>query len=293
MKESLKNGSVAQNYENRLMSIVGMCLSDLLTVEYQRAIGWIQSIVEPYVIKLSELAQLKQTDKSTQSMTCHILNLLSQLMSSLIQRQQNQNTNDMINNDSTASSVQDINSSFQSNIGAGGASGGNGASDERAIVNSILIRLIPIYKQIISRNLPSDLIIIDKLFESISVTLSSNISSSSPQPENEATEIILNELIQMFYILNENSWRRFAYEVCRQVLIIWWKNDKYKPNLENLFLYSYQNAMKLMSRGEFSKDSVNKQKLIFFIFFLNYLKTWHGFTITLMLSNNILLVLPK
>lgn len=222
-----------------------MCLSDLLIVEYQKSIIWLQNIVEPYIIKLGELAQLKQTDKNTQSLTCHILNLLSQLMSSLIQRQQNHNSTDIMTaNDSTVSSV---NTSFQ--IGSSHGAMINSTNDERAIVNSILIKLIPIYKQIISRNLSTDLIIIDKLFESISVTLSSNIASSNPQPENEITESILNELVQMFYILNENSWRKFAYEVCRQILIIWWKNDKYKNNLTNLFLFSYQNAMKLMTRG--------------------------------------------
>ncbi|RNA37481.1 importin-13 isoform X1 [Brachionus plicatilis] len=241
--EALKAGFVAQNYENRIMSIIGMCLSDLLIVEYQKSINWLQSIVEPYILKLGELAQLKQIDKNTQSLTCHILNLVSQLMSSLIQRQQNHNSTDIMANDSTASSV---NTSFQ--VGNGHGAIVNTSNDERAIVNSLLIKLIPIYKQIISRNLSTDLIIIDKLFESISVTLSSNIACSNPQPENEITEAILNELIQMFYILNENSWRKFAYEVCRQILIIWWKNDKYKNNLSNLFLFSYQNAMKLMTR---------------------------------------------
>ncbi|CAF0805984.1 unnamed protein product [Brachionus calyciflorus] len=244
-QEALKSCTVAQNYEIRLMSIIGMCLSDLLSVEYQRAINWLQNIVEPYIIKLTELSQLKQTDKNTQSATCHILNLLSQLMSSLIQRSQNHNSTDlMAANDSTASSV---NTSFQIGMTPSGT-GLNSSNDERVIVNSLLIKLIPIYKQIISRNLPNDLIVIDKLFESISVTLSSNLASNTPQPENEITEAILNELIQMFYILNENSWRRFAYEVCRQILIIWWKNDKYKSNLENLFHFSFQNAMKLMSK---------------------------------------------
>jgi len=90
--------------------------------------------------------------------------------------------------------------------------------------------------------------IIDKLFESISVTLSSSISSSQPQTANESMEQYLNDLIEMFYALNENAWRRFAFEVCRQILIIWWKADKYKPVLQNLFLFSNQNAMKLMQK---------------------------------------------
>ena len=58
-----------------------------------------------------------------------------------------------------------------------------------------------------------------KLFESISVTLSSSISSSQPQTANESMEQYLNDLIEMFYALNENAWRRFAFEVCRQVSV--------------------------------------------------------------------------
>ena len=61
-------------------------------------------------------------------------------------------------------------------------------------------------------------------------------------------ECLLNELVEMFYMLNENSWKRYAYEVCRQLIIIYWKNDKYKMMLENLFIYSYQNTMKLTQR---------------------------------------------
>ena len=164
MKEALKRGSVAQNYENRLMSIIGMCLSDLLIVEYQKSINWLQNIVEPYIVKLTELSQIKQADKNAQQTTCHILNLLSQLMQSLIQRQQNHNSTDIMTaNDSTVSSV---NTSFQIGMPSVNASL-NSSNDERAIVNSLLIKLIPIYKQIISRNLPNDLIIVDKLFESI------------------------------------------------------------------------------------------------------------------------------
>ena len=33
-----------------------------------------------------------------------------------------------------------------------------------------------------------------------------------------------------------------------QILIIWWKNDRFKPILKDLFLYSNQNAMKLMQK---------------------------------------------
>ncbi len=39
-------------------------------------------------------------------------------------------------------------------------------------------------------------------------------------------EPYLNDLIGMFYALNENAWRRFAFEVCRQVN----KIDCYKKN---------------------------------------------------------------
>lgn len=123
-----------------------------------------------------------------------------------------------------------------------------GTTEEKTIVNSILIKLLPIYKCFIRRNLPTDLIIIDKLFESISVTLSSSIPNNNPQVGNESMEPYLNDLIEMFYALNENSWRRFAFETCRQILIIWWKNDKFKPVLQNLFIFSNQNAMKLMQK---------------------------------------------
>ena len=43
------------------------------------------------------------------------------------------------------------------------------------------------------------------------------MSSSQPQIGNESMEQYLNDLIEMFYALNENAWRRFAFEVCRQV----------------------------------------------------------------------------
>ena len=110
-----------------------------------------------------------------------------------------------------------------------------GSHDEKAIVNSILIKLLPLYKQIITRNLPTDLTVIDKLFESISVTLSSSISNTDPQDGNESIEPYLNDLIGMFYALNENSWRRYAFETCRQVnshfsqvyLPYFWKNKPF------------------------------------------------------------------
>lgn len=199
------------------MSIIGMCLSDLLTMDYQRSIGWLQVILEPYLMKLDELAQLKQTDKVTQSMTCHMLNLLSQFMSSLIQRQQSHANNDLIATNSTGSSFQDMNNSFTG--GAAGASS-SGNMSEKAIVNSILIKLMPIYKQIITRNLPTDCVIIDKLFESVSVILTSNISTSTNSIAAEVNEIdvIFNNLVEMLYCLNEESWRRYAYEVSRQVI---------------------------------------------------------------------------
>jgi hypothetical protein len=56
-----------------------------------------------------------------------------------------------------------------------------------------------------------------KLFESISVTLASSLANNSPSSGNESMEPYLNDLIGMFYALNENAWRRFAFEVCRQV----------------------------------------------------------------------------
>ena len=34
------------------------------------------------------------------------------------------------------------------------------------------------------------------------------------------------------------------------MLVIWGKHEKYKVVLENLFVYSHQNAMKLISRGK-------------------------------------------
>lgn len=264
-QECLKMGTNSPNYEVRLMSIIGLCLSDLLKVEMQRTLDWLFSIIDPYLIKLNELAQLRQTDKITQSLTCHIINLLSQLMSSLITRQKRNNdmcADDSNTNNSTFLSQQ--NTSLNQSYG-GGAGGSNSSilinrNDEKMIVNSILIKLLPIYKLILKRNLPTDLVIIDKIFESISVTLSSSISSSDPIAANENMEPIVNDLIEMFYMLNENSWRRFSFEVCRQMLIIWWKNDKFKHILENLFQYSHQNAMKLISKG-FS----NSLKIIYFI----------------------------
>ena len=56
-----------------------------------------------------------------------------------------------------------------------------------------------------------------KLFESISVTLSPSLSNVNPQLGNESIEPYLVDIIQMFYSLNENFWRRYSYEVCRQV----------------------------------------------------------------------------
>lgn len=199
-----------------------MCLSDLLTIDHQRTLTWLQVILEPYLIKLSELAQLKQADKQAISVTCHLLNLVSQLMSSLVQRQQNnltQTSSDLIvtsQNDSFQQDFKQLNNSFPS---AKSNQAATPALTEKEIVNSILVKLMPIYKQFVLRNSPSDTIIIDKLFESISMVLASNITSTSPNSENINTEIILNSLIEMFYCLNEESWRRFAYEVCRQVNI--------------------------------------------------------------------------
>ena len=52
-----------------------------------RAQGWLDQIIEPYIIKLNELSQLKSVDKHQQVQTCHVLNLVSQLLSSIVQRQ--------------------------------------------------------------------------------------------------------------------------------------------------------------------------------------------------------------
>ena len=59
-------GIVAQNYEVRIMSIIGLCLSDLLVVDSQRTMQWLNMIVEPYLNKLNELAQLTEVTLSNQ-----------------------------------------------------------------------------------------------------------------------------------------------------------------------------------------------------------------------------------
>lgn len=178
------------------MSIIGLCLSDLLLVDKTRCQNWLEQILEPYLSKLNELSQLKTVDKQQQQLTCHVLNMISQLLSSIVQRQKTFHDESNMTNQSIPMV---------------------GSHDEKAIVNSILIKLLPTYKQIITRNLPTDLSVIDKLFESISVTLSSSISNSDPQAGNESIEPYLNDLIGMFYALNENSWRRYSFETCRQV----------------------------------------------------------------------------
>ena len=55
----LKSGSLVNNYEVRLMSIIGLALSDLLSIDVQRSLNWINSVVNPYIEKLSELAKLQ------------------------------------------------------------------------------------------------------------------------------------------------------------------------------------------------------------------------------------------
>lgn len=212
------------------MSIIGLCISDLLCIDTARAQGWLNQILEPYIVKLNELSQLTSTDKQTTQLTCHILNMISQLLSSIVQRQKT------FHEESSSNLTNSLSGSIL------------GSNDEKILVNSILIKLLPTYKQIIQRNLPTDVVIIDKLFESISVTLSSSISNSNPQVGNESMEPYLNDLIGMFYVLNENAWRRYAFETCRQILIIWWRSDNFKPTLQQLFIYSNQNAMKLMQK---------------------------------------------
>jgi hypothetical protein len=221
-QESLKSGQVAHNYEVRLISICGMCVSDLLLIDYQRSINWLQLILEPYLVKLNELAQLKQTDKVTQTQTCHILNLLSQFMSSLIQRQQTHNSEELsqCNDSYTANTSLNASISGAASAAAAASSAMNTTNNELTIVYSILVKMMPVYKVFINRNLPNDLVIIDKIFESISVVLSSSISSSSGASffnNNETLDAVVNDLMQIFFTLNENAWRRFAYEVCRQV----------------------------------------------------------------------------
>ena len=195
-----------------------MCVSDLLLVDYQRSINWLQLILEPYLAKLGELAQLKQTDKLSQTQSCHILNLLSQFMSSLIQRQQTHNLEDSCSQNDSSYANTSVNASLN-----GGSTSAN-ASNELTIVYSILVKVMPVYKVFINRNLPNDLIIIDKIFESISVVLASSISSTSGASffhNNETVDMVVNDLVQIFFTLNENAWRRFAYEVCRQVASGW------------------------------------------------------------------------
>ena len=55
------------------------------------------------------------------------------------------------------------------------------------------------------------------MFESVSVSLASSMSSSNPQLVSEDLEAMIGHLIDMFNLLNENAWRRYAFEVCRQV----------------------------------------------------------------------------
>lgn len=200
------------------MSICGTCISDLLLVDYQRSLNWLQIIIDPYLLKLNELAMVKQLDKQIQTQTCHTLNLLSQLMSAMIQRQQTHQS------ESTEYAGQSADSSdaFASVLAnASHPVANNTENNELIIVYSILSKLMPIYKVFINRNLANDLVIIDKIFESVSVVLSASITSSPSSDNffanNQTVELILNELISIFFTLPENSWRRFAYEVCRQV----------------------------------------------------------------------------
>lgn len=211
-KECLRTANLAQNYEARLMSIIGMSISDLLTIDQERTLAWLNEILEPQLNKLTELAQITVVDKQTQSLTCHTLNLLSQFMSSLVQRQQSSLTQTATTPPQPSHNPQTTTTTNAFKI------------SEKEIVNSILIKLMPIYKQFVVRNSPSDGVIIDKLFESISVILASNLTSSVNEAaaagagENSTTtECVLNNLIELLYCLNENSWRRYAYEVCRQV----------------------------------------------------------------------------
>lgn len=57
--DCLKLGTLVHNYEVRLMSIIGLALSDLLTVNLQHALNWINIIVNPYMVKLEELSKIQ------------------------------------------------------------------------------------------------------------------------------------------------------------------------------------------------------------------------------------------
>ena len=57
--QCLKSANLVNNYEVRLMSIIGLSLSDLISVDIQRVINWINKIVNPYIMKLDELAKLQ------------------------------------------------------------------------------------------------------------------------------------------------------------------------------------------------------------------------------------------
>jgi hypothetical protein len=155
-QECLKMGLCsAQNYEVRLMSIIGLCISDLLQVDLDGSLNLLQSIIEPYIIKLDELSNLKDViDKHQQAMTCHMLNMLTQLMSSLIQRQRSHEDESIgSSHNQSMNQNESLNKSkYEVKVAS---------NNEKKIVNSLLVKLIPIYKTIIKRNLPSDLILID------------------------------------------------------------------------------------------------------------------------------------
>jgi type IV secretory pathway TrbF-like protein len=144
----------AQNYEVRLMSIIGLCISDLLQVDLDGSLNLLQSIIEPYIIKLDELSNLKEVvDKHQQAMTCHMLNMLTQLMSSLIQRQRSHEDESIGSQNQSMNQNESLNKSkYEVKVAS---------NNEKKIVNSLLVKLVPIYKTIIKRNLASDLILID------------------------------------------------------------------------------------------------------------------------------------
>lgn len=150
--------TLAHNYEVRLMSIIGLCLSDLLVVDLDRALVWLQTVIDPYLVKLNELAHLKQVDKQSQAMTCHVLNMLSQLMAAVVQRQKIHNEE---NASAASTSANLTNTSFNNTANTTTNNNTSMMVEEKIIINYILVKLIPIYKIIIKRNLPTDLVIID------------------------------------------------------------------------------------------------------------------------------------
>ena len=170
LQECLRTGQLASNYEVRLMSIVGLCLQDLFPSDMQRTVDWLNAVVDPYIQRVRELAELTppHIDKHTQALTCHLLNMFTQLISSLIPREKSFGGGCDESSSTTQTSINvSLHSSYieqqqQQATTSGAATGALSAN--KTIVNSILIKLLPIYKTILKRNLPVDQPIIDVSF---------------------------------------------------------------------------------------------------------------------------------